>query len=120
MKPTTGRLRRRALLAAAGAGAIAASCGGNRGHEAAAPGGQGVPTGTTTPTTAVPLRPLGSTGVMVSMIGLGGHHIGRPKDEQEGIRLVRMAIDHGITFLDNCWDYNQGQSEERMGKALAD
>jgi aryl-alcohol dehydrogenase-like predicted oxidoreductase len=57
---------------------------------------------------------------MVSMIGLGGHHIGRPKDEEEGIRLVRMAIDHGITFLDNCWDYNEGRSEERMGKALAD
>jgi aryl-alcohol dehydrogenase-like predicted oxidoreductase len=57
---------------------------------------------------------------MVSMLGLGGHHIGRPKDEQEGIRLVRMAIDHGITFLDNCWDYNEGRSEERMGKALAD
>jgi aryl-alcohol dehydrogenase-like predicted oxidoreductase len=57
---------------------------------------------------------------MVSMIGLGGHHIGRPKDDQEGIRLVRMAIDNGITFLDNCWDYNEGRSEERMGKALAD
>jgi len=69
---------------------------------------------------AIPQRPLGGTGVMVSMIGLGGHHIGRPKDEQDGIRLVRMAIDHGITFLDNCWDYNEGRSEERMGKALAD
>jgi aryl-alcohol dehydrogenase-like predicted oxidoreductase len=57
---------------------------------------------------------------MVSMIGLGGHHIGRPKDDDEGIRLVRMAIDNGITFLDNCWDYHEGRSEERMGKALAD
>lgn len=57
---------------------------------------------------------------MVSMIGLGGHHIGRPKDDEEGIRLVRTAVDNGITFLDNCWDYNGGRSEERMGKALAD
>jgi aryl-alcohol dehydrogenase-like predicted oxidoreductase len=58
--------------------------------------------------------------VQVSMLGLGGHHIGRPKDEKEGIRLIRMAIDGGITFLDNCWDYNGGKSEERMGKALRD
>jgi aryl-alcohol dehydrogenase-like predicted oxidoreductase len=57
---------------------------------------------------------------MVSIVGLGGHHIGRPKEDQEGIRLVRMAIDNGITFLDNCWDYHEGRSEERMGKALAD
>jgi predicted aldo/keto reductase-like oxidoreductase len=54
------------------------------------------------------------------MLGLGGHHIGRPPDEQDGIRLVRMAIDHGMDFLDNCWDYNGGRSEERMGKALED
>jgi predicted aldo/keto reductase-like oxidoreductase len=68
----------------------------------------------------IPRRRLGRTGVEVSMLGLGGHHIGRPKDEDEGIRLVRMAIDHGITFMDNCWDYNGGKSEERMGKALRD
>jgi aryl-alcohol dehydrogenase-like predicted oxidoreductase len=66
----------------------------------------------------VALRRLGRTGVQVSMLGLGGHHIGRPKEEKEGIRLVRMAIDNGITFLDNCWDYNGGRSEEWMGKAL--
>ena len=63
-------------------------------------------------------RRLGRTGVEVSMLGLGGHHIGRPKEEKEGIRLVHMAIDNGITFLDNCWDYNEGRSEEWMGKAL--
>jgi aryl-alcohol dehydrogenase-like predicted oxidoreductase len=68
----------------------------------------------------MPQRPLGRTGVMVSMLGLGGHHIGRPKDEKLGVRLVRMAIDHGITFLDNCWDYHNGRSEERMGRALRD
>ncbi|HEY0706593.1 MAG TPA: aldo/keto reductase, partial [Polyangia bacterium] len=52
------------------------------------------------------------------MLGLGGHHIGRAKSEADGIRLVQMAIDNGITFLDNCWDYNEGRSELWMGKAL--
>jgi predicted aldo/keto reductase-like oxidoreductase len=65
-------------------------------------------------------RPLGSTGVTVSAIGLGGFHIGVQKDEQESIRIIRSAVDRGITFLDNCWDYNGGASEERMGKALRD
>ncbi len=65
-------------------------------------------------------RTLGSTGERVSVIGLGGHHIGRPSDEQEGIGLVRRAIDHGITFMDNSWDYHDGASEIRMGKALQD
>jgi predicted aldo/keto reductase-like oxidoreductase len=63
-------------------------------------------------------RRLGRTGVPVSMLGLGGHHIARPREEQEGIRLVQMAVDHGMDFLDNCWDYNEGRSEEWMGKAL--
>jgi aryl-alcohol dehydrogenase-like predicted oxidoreductase len=65
-------------------------------------------------------RKLGRTGVEVSMLGLGGHHIGRAKTEAEGVRLVRMAIDNDITFLDNCWDYNEGRSELWMGKALRD
>jgi predicted aldo/keto reductase-like oxidoreductase len=65
-------------------------------------------------------RPFGRTGEKISAIGLGGHHIGRPKDPQLGIRIVRTAIDNGITFLDNCWDYNGGESEIRMGKALQD
>ena len=65
-------------------------------------------------------RPLGSTGEQVSVLGLGGHHIGRPTDEQEAIRLIRSAIDHGMTFMDNCWDYHDGASEIRMGKALRD
>lgn len=65
-------------------------------------------------------RPLGNTGEQVSVLGLGGHHIGRPSDEQEGIRLVRTAIDRGMTFMDNSWDYHEGASEIRMGKALRD
>ncbi|HUX27869.1 MAG TPA: aldo/keto reductase, partial [Terracidiphilus sp.] len=65
-------------------------------------------------------RTLGRTGERVSAIGLGGYHIGKPSlEEQEAIQLVRQAIDRGITFMDNCWDYNDGVSEVRMGKALA-
>ena len=66
-------------------------------------------------------RVLGSTGERVSAIGLGGWHIGlKNVDEQLGIRIVRTAIDRGITFMDNSWDYNGGTSEIRMGKALRD
>jgi aryl-alcohol dehydrogenase-like predicted oxidoreductase len=66
-------------------------------------------------------RTLGRTGEKVSAIGLGGFHIGQPKlSDDDSIRLIRSAIDGGITFMDNSWDYNQGQSEIRMGKALKD
>ncbi|WP_136925502.1 aldo/keto reductase [Polyangium aurulentum] len=68
----------------------------------------------------MPMRTLGRTGVKVSLVGLGGFHIGMQKDEKESIDLIRFALDHGINFLDNCWDYNDGDSEKRMGKALAD
>jgi predicted aldo/keto reductase-like oxidoreductase len=65
-------------------------------------------------------RTLGSTGEKVSAIGLGGFHIGQQADEKESIQIIRSAVDRGITFLDNSWDYNQGASEIRMGKALRD
>src|SRR5437773_11232072 len=65
-------------------------------------------------------RPLGRTGEQVSVIGLGGHHIGRQKDEKDSIQIIRAAIDAGITFMDNAWDYHNGVSESRMGKALKD
>src|SRR5271155_2961524 len=69
----------------------------------------------------IPRRRLGHTGEMVSMVGLGGYHLGRPYvAEAESLRIVRTAIDNGLNFLDNCWDYNDGQSELRMGKALRD
>ncbi len=63
-------------------------------------------------------RKLGATGEKVSAIGLGGYHIGMPKDAEEGVRIVRSALDRGMNFLDNCWDYHDGESEIRMGKAL--
>lgn len=64
-------------------------------------------------------RKLGSTGERVSAIGLGGAHIGKPSEE-EAIRIVRSALDRGMNFLDNCWDYGNGECEVRMGKALRD
>jgi len=66
------------------------------------------------------VRPLGRTGEKISVIGLGGHHIGRAQSEEESIRLIRTAIDRGITFMDNCWDYHNGRSEIWMGTALRD
>lgn len=68
----------------------------------------------------MPFRPLGRTGEKVSAIGLGGYHIGTQGDEGSSIRIIRSAVDRGITFMDNCWDYNDGESEVRMGKALRD
>ncbi len=65
-------------------------------------------------------RKLGRADAEVSIIGIGGYHIGLSSvSEAESIRIVRKALDEGINFLDNCWDYNDGASEVRMGKALA-
>jgi uncharacterized protein len=66
----------------------------------------------------IPTREL-APGVTVPVIGFGGYHLGQMKDEAEAIRLLHVAVDAGITFLDNAWEYNEHVSEERMGKALA-
>jgi len=70
----------------------------------------------------VPLRPLGRTGEKVSLLCLGGHASTNPQklSESESLRLIQRAVDEGITFMDNCWDYHDGLAEERMGKALAE
>jgi len=65
-------------------------------------------------------RKLGTTGEQVSAIGLGGYHLGVHPDENEGIRIIRSAVDRGVTFLDNSCDYHDGKSETLMGKALRD
>jgi predicted aldo/keto reductase-like oxidoreductase len=67
----------------------------------------------------IPHRPLGTTGESVSIVGIGGGHIGMVKTDEESIKIVRTAVDCGINFMDNCWDYAEGKSEIRMGKALA-
>jgi uncharacterized protein len=76
--------------------------------------------GDTKLTNGIPYRTLGRTGEKVSLIGLGGYHLGSQSDPEESIRIIRTGIDAGINFLDNCWDYNGGESELRMGKALRD
>ncbi|HEY6910940.1 MAG TPA: aldo/keto reductase [Myxococcales bacterium] len=73
-----------------------------------------IPSGATAQT-----RQLGRTGARVSIVGLGGYHLGIPP-EAEAVRMIRTALDHGLNFLDNCWDYNGGESEARMGMALRD
>jgi aryl-alcohol dehydrogenase-like predicted oxidoreductase len=72
------------------------------------------------PGARVPRRRLGKTGVEISAIGLGGYHIGLPPDDKTAIGIVHAAIDYGVTFMDNCWDYHEGKSEDRMGRALAE
>jgi predicted aldo/keto reductase-like oxidoreductase len=70
----------------------------------------------------IPLRPLGRTGQVVTAICLGGHASTNPKklSEKESLHLIQRAVDEGVRFMDNCWDYHDGEAEERMGKALAE
>jgi predicted aldo/keto reductase-like oxidoreductase len=65
-------------------------------------------------------RKLGRTGELVSLVGVGGAHVGVPREEKEAVRIIREALDRGVNFLDNSWDYHGGESERRMGKALRD
>jgi len=129
------RTRRHFLLGVAGlttAGALACRSKGRAVEQATPnnPANSGADPGSATPSASVARvgatgtvlkRRLGSTGVLVSMIGMGGFHIGKSSlSDDEAVKLIRRGIDNGITFLDNCWDYNGGKSEERVGRALAD
>jgi aryl-alcohol dehydrogenase-like predicted oxidoreductase len=67
---------------------------------------------------SIPQRDFGKTGVKISALGMGGHHLGSAKDEKTAIQLIHEAIDGGITFFDNCWEYHNGKSENWMGKGL--
>src|SRR5438105_2492409 len=71
------------------------------------------------PAGEMPRRPLGKTGVQVSALGLGGHHLGDLKTVDEAVQLVHEAIDAGITFFDNAWEYYNGKTEDWLGRALA-
>ena len=100
-------MKRREFIKAAAATAFVTSLGQRLGF-AAAPG-------------EMPYRVLGKTGEKVSLLGIGGAHIGEARvPEAVGIEIVRSAIDAGVNFLDNAWDYNNGVSEKRMGMALRD
>jgi uncharacterized protein len=98
---------------AAGIGAAAAHSVGQTSGNTARPNGRPESPG-------MIYRELGKTGERVSAIGFGGYHFGKSPDAEASIKLLREAIDSGITFLDNCWDYNDGISEVRMGKSLRD
>jgi predicted aldo/keto reductase-like oxidoreductase len=67
---------------------------------------------------AIPLKAFGKTGVKISALGMGGHHLGSAQDEKTAVELVKEALDGGITFFDNCWEYHRGKSENWMGRAL--
>ncbi len=100
-------------LAAASTLVPLTACGGRAGQGAVNGGAPAAAGG-------LPQRKLGRTGVAVSLVGLGGFHMGTQDSVEESVRIVRTAVDGGITFLDNCWDYNEGESERRMGAALRD
>ena len=70
------------------------------------------------PSNSMPMRKFGRQDVRVSALGFGGHHLGEAADEGTAVRLVRDAVDGGITFFDNCWEYHRGKSELWMGKGL--
>jgi aryl-alcohol dehydrogenase-like predicted oxidoreductase len=129
----TTRASRRIFLGAVGGSLALSACRGSKPQNTAAAGAPATPASAAGkpasagdrpaqahPKGQVPKRALGRSGEQVSMLGLGGFHIGMQDDEQESIRIIRSAIDAGVTFLDNCWDYNEGKSEIRMGKALRD
>jgi predicted aldo/keto reductase-like oxidoreductase len=75
---------------------------------------------TRAPRTRVPRRPFGRHADQVSIIGVGGYHLGKTRTAAEAVRIVHEAVDAGVNFLDNAWEYHDGESERRMGRAIAD
>jgi len=69
-------------------------------------------------TSPIPLKSFGKTGIQISALGLGGHHLGAAKDEQTAVEIVHRAVEGGITFFDCCWVYNRGKSEDWLGKGV--
>jgi len=97
-----------------GSGAVDAALGPNP----IVPNFQGEYGSSSTPEFQVPKRPMGSTGLQVSILGMGGFHLGTVKTQEEVNEMVAKALDHGINFFDNAWEYHKGLSEERVGTAL--
>ena len=106
-EPATDLTRRTFLQTSAATVAAASLTSGAQAAEDQSPGG-------------IPLRPLGRSSEKVTMIGLGGFHAAVPENQADSVRLIQRAIDEGITFLDNAWDYIDGKAEERMGKAISE
>ena len=116
-------LRRRRFLyeaAAIGASAALSSAAASAGEYQPSAGKRAVDAGDSKASNgAIPRRALGKTGVKVSALGMGGHHLGEPKSVNDAIELVHKAIDGGIDFFDNCWEYFNGKTENWLGRALA-
>ncbi|HSY35562.1 MAG TPA: aldo/keto reductase [Acidobacteriaceae bacterium] len=108
-------MERRDFLKTAAAASVAAT---NAIAQTPALASTSTPTGSRPHSPDMIYRQLGTTGETVSAIGLGGYHLGHQADPKDSIKIMHTAIDHGITFMDNCWDYNDGTSELRMGEAL--
>jgi predicted aldo/keto reductase-like oxidoreductase len=106
-EPASDLTRRTFLQTSAATVAAAALPPGGQAAQEKSPGG-------------IPLRTLGRTGERITMIGLGGYHAAIPENEPVSLRLIQRAIDEGITFLDNAWDYMDGKAEQRMGKAISE
>ena len=103
--------RRNFIKGAAVLGAVPLIPGGSMAQQSSDPSEQ-VPQG------EVPKKPLGKTGVQVSALALGGYHLGSAHTDQDATEIVAKAYDHGVRFFDNAWEYHDGLSEERVGKAL--
>src|ERR1700726_653590 len=67
---------------------------------------------------SIPVRNFGNHSDQISVLGLGGHHLGDAEDEKTAVQIVHQAVDGGVIFFDNCWEYNRGKSENWMGKGL--
>ena len=116
-----GLTRRRFLESAVGSAVASAMAGSLLPHaETNAHAHNHAPVAAADVRNGIPYRTLGNTDEKVSCVGLGGYHLARQSDVQESVRIIRTGLDEGINFLDNCWDYNGGESEIRMGRALQD
>ena len=116
--PEKLRMERREFLKSATVAGITAAASGARAQSKAKPGFFIGNTMNLPQTPDMIYRMLGRTGEAVSAIGMGGAHLGKQKDAKDSINLIHAGIDHGINFIDNCWDYNDGISEVRVGQAL--
>ncbi len=110
--------RRNFIKGAAVLGAVPLIPGGSMAQQSSDPSQLNSQNQNDVPQGEVPKKPLGKTGVQVSAMGLGGYHLGSANTDKDAMEIVAKAYDHGVRFFDNAWEYHDGLSEERVGKAL--